>query len=89
MNLSVHLTSLCSKAMIESMGITLMVALVRRILPNYDLHERTGFPQSMPISKQEAAEQILKDINDIQMMLPFVTLIVETHDAGYMGRQHP
>jgi len=65
-----------------------MVHVTRRILPNYDIHESTGFPTSVPVPNKEAARQIVQDMIDTGMFLPFVSLLMEVDRAGFVGRRY-
>jgi hypothetical protein len=86
MKQSARLASLFQQGMIESMGVDLMVALVRAVISNYDINKRTGIPDSIPINKKDAANQINRDIKEDGLMLEFANLLVKTHMEGYMGR---
>lgn len=79
----------CVKALSQSMDNRTMTMLARRLLPGYDLHERTGIPKSVAIPNQNAARQIVSDIIACQMFLEFVLLLFEFSDrgAGIAGRK--
>ncbi len=70
------------------MSVKGMVSLVRRLLPNYDVHDRSGFPQSVPIPNQEAAIQIVSDTVEAELFLTFVALLVEVEQKGFIGRKY-
>jgi hypothetical protein len=89
MKISPHIPTLCQKALVDSMSTELMVVLVRKLIPNYDLNERTGFPDSIPVPKKDAAVQIIRDIRDDNYILKFINLLVDMHVSGHMGREHP
>ncbi len=59
-----------------------MTMLARRLLPGYDLHERTGIPQSVAVPNQNAARQIIGDIIQCGMFLDFVLLLIDFSDQG-------
>jgi hypothetical protein len=86
MKQSARLSSLFQQGMIESMGVDLMVALARAAMPNYDINKRTGIPDSIPITKKDAAQQISRDIKESGLMLEFANILVRTHMEGYMSR---
>ena len=88
MRLSARLSSLCQQGMVDSLSVDMMVTLVRKVIPNYDLHYRSGIPDSIPIHKKDASNQILSDIRNEGFMLDFVNTLVKTHVDGYMGRPH-
>lgn len=56
--------------------------LTRRLIPGYDLHDRTGIPSSVAIPNQNAARQIIRDIIKCQMFPDFVLLLIDFSDQG-------
>lgn len=54
--------TLCSKALSEAMDVRTMYHVVRRIIPDYDIYKRTGFPESFAIPNRDAADAIISDI---------------------------
>jgi class 3 adenylate cyclase len=62
-----------------------MVALVRRIFPEYDLKKRTGFPESVPVPARDAAKQIVEDVVEHGRFVEFVALLVQVHSQGFRG----
>jgi hypothetical protein len=70
-----------------SMPVHTMVKVVRRIIPNYDLHKRTGFPESIPIPGIDAAKQITSDIISNGLFMSFVETLVDIYNNGLMGRK--
>ncbi len=81
-----RLFNLCVKALTQSMDIRVMTGLVRSFIPHYNLHERTGIPDSMSVPNQEAGNQIMKDMVKNETFLDFVLLLVKVGDQGYKGR---
>ena len=63
--------------------------LVREIFPDYDIHKRTGIPDSLVIPTADVATQIVRDVVDRGKFLIFVALLIQTQDQGFMGRQYP
>ena len=84
-----RLRNLCIRALTHSMDVKTMVALARRIVGNYDLHQRCGFPDSVPIPNQDAAAQIVNDLVAWSMLLPFIGLLNEVNRKGFIGRKLP
>jgi hypothetical protein len=74
--------SYCVKALSRSMDNRTMTMLARRLLPGYDLHDRTGIPGSVAIPNQNAASQIVRDIIQCQLFLDFVLLLIDFSDQG-------
>jgi len=88
MNVGGWLINLATKALAESMDVRTMVHLAKRFFPNYDLNERTGFPQNIAIPNLTAAEQIVKDIKKSELFLDFVSLLIDIRESGLMGRKY-
>lgn len=82
------LIALTVKALTQSMTTKVMVSLVRQLIPNYDLFERTGIRRSVAIPNVTAAKQIVRDIVEKESFLDFVLLLIKTKDSGYMGRRY-
>jgi class 3 adenylate cyclase len=70
------------------MSVKIMVTLARRLLPNYDVHQRSGYPKSVPIPNQEAAVQIVNDMVEAELFLSFVALLVDIERKGFIGRKY-
>ncbi len=72
----------CVKALSQSMDNRTMSTLTRRLIPGYDLHQRTGIPSSVAIPNQNAARQVVKDIIACNLFLDFVLLLINFSDQG-------
>ena len=70
------------------MTVKIMVTLARRLIPNYDVHQRSGYPKSVPIPNQDAAIQIVNDVIESELFLPFVALLVDVEKRGLIGRKY-
>ncbi|MCL2791978.1 MAG: hypothetical protein FWD87_02705 [Spirochaetaceae bacterium] len=70
------------------MPTNVMLDLVRKLIPNYDLHGRLGFPRSMAIPNKDAARQIIKDTVKNDCFIDFVLLMVDAGNNGVMGRRY-
>lgn len=81
-----RIQQLLIKTLAESMPVNIMVNLVRRCLPGYNLYERTGFPPNIPIPKLDAATRIIKDLVAEELVLNFIELLIEIYENGLMGR---
>lgn len=80
-----RIQQLLVKALNESMSTDLMVRLARRVVPDYDIHERTGFQRSMPIPSLDVAGQIARDLGAGIPLLRFVETLIEVDGSGFMG----
>jgi len=88
MRVSGWLVHLTTRALAESMDIRTMTHLVRKMLPNYDIYKRTGFPSNIAIPNKNAAQQIVSDLKQSALLLPFINLLIEIGDTGFMGRRY-
>jgi class 3 adenylate cyclase len=88
MRVSGWLVHLTTRALAESMDVRTMTHLVRRLIPNYDIHERTGFPPTIPIPNKNAAHQIVMDVKGKELLLPFINLLISIGDTGFIGRKY-
>ena len=82
------LISTCVKALARSMTSDIMIVLARKVIPNYDLYARLGFPRSMAIPNNDAARQIITDIIKQDYFIEFVALLIEASNRGVMGRRY-
>lgn len=82
------LISTCVKALAQSMTTDVMTVLARKIIPDYDLHGRLGFPRSMSIPNKDAARKIITDIIKKDCFPDFVLLLIEAGNKGVMGRRY-
>jgi hypothetical protein len=89
MKTSTRLATLCQQGMVESMSVDIMVTIIGKIIHNYDLYQRTGFPSSIPIPKRDASSQIISDIKSGGLLIELATLLVKIHLEGHMGREYP
>lgn len=80
-----RICQLLVRALNESMSTDLMVRLARRIVPDYDIHERTGFQRSVPIPSLEVAGQIARDLGGGISLLRLVEALIEIDRSGFMG----
>lgn len=83
-----RLLSACVRALSESMETRTMVHIIKDILPDYDIHARTGIPESLAIPNVEVAKQIVRDVVDANRFLSFVSLLIRVQEDGHMGRKY-
>jgi hypothetical protein len=88
MRVKARLRTLAIRALAESMEVKTMVHVARRMFGNYDLYERTGFPQSVPIPNRTAASQIVTDVAETHLFLEFVGLLMSLERVGMAGRKY-
>jgi len=82
------LINLTVKALAASMGVKIMEVLAKKLVPGYDLYERKGFPESIPIPNIDAARQILTDMNRLELFPDYVNLLIKVQSEGHMGRKY-
>jgi class 3 adenylate cyclase len=81
--------ALCRKTLYESMSAETMTRFVQLLDPEYDLYQRSGIPENIPITDQMAAERIVKDVVGEGRYVDFVETLVHIDANGYMGRPYP
>ncbi len=69
------------------MPVDLMQKVARKVIPDYDLYERSGFPLSISIPRADAARQILKDFIRENYFLKLIESLLDVHQHGDMGRE--
>jgi class 3 adenylate cyclase len=62
-----------------------MEKVARMVIPNYDVQKRLGFPQTMPVSRMDAARRILKDFAQEGYLLKLIEALIEMTTHGDMG----
>ncbi len=80
------LESLVIRALSHSLSVDLMITLAKKVIPNYDIHERSGFPPNIPVPRVDAARQIFEDIEKEGSLLKLVETLIDMHYNGHMGR---
>lgn len=76
------------RSLAQSMNTTTMVSLIKRLMRDYDLNARTGFPPSIPIPNIDAARQIVNDLVENDLFPQFINLLVEISTKGWMGKTY-
>lgn len=86
MRVSVRLQTYLTRALAQSMEVRVMEKLAARVIPGYDLYERSGFPPNIPIPQIDAAQQITLDVVKEGYLRRFTELLIEVDRDGLMGR---
>lgn len=89
MKVTSALAGITIRVLAESLDVHRMTKTAEMLLPAYDIYRRMGFPSNIPIPKQDAARQIIRDIINANMYLEFVILLIRLHTEGYMGKMYP
>jgi len=87
MKVSARLAGLFENALSQAMPVDLMQSIARRVIPNYDIYERSGFPSAIGMPRADAARHILKDFLHEGLLMKFIEALVQVSAEGYMGRQ--
>jgi len=61
---------------------------VLRVLPDYDIYERTGYPRNIPVQSPDVAKQITADLRDGNRLLRMVETLIDIDRNGYTGRRY-
>jgi hypothetical protein len=83
---SARLSNYLVQALAQSMTVDLMEQLAIRVLPDYDLHRRSGFPPNIPIPQRDAALQVVSDIVRHGQLRRFAEVLIDVDRNGVMGR---
>jgi hypothetical protein len=86
---SERLRSHIAQALAQSMDVELMEKLAARVMPGYDLHDRSGFPPNIPVPQASAAHQIVMDMAREGYVRRFTEVLIEVTNNGVMGRTVP
>ena len=89
MKVRTNLAQLAKKSLCEAINIDMMSRVAREVFPSYDLHERTGFPSTVPITSQLAAHHIVNDAIVENRFLHLAEQLILLDREGYMGRRYP
>ena len=88
MKVKPSLLNLTIRALSESIGVHITEKVARELIPGYDLYQRTGFPENIPIPKIDAAKQIVNDMNKLEIVLHLINLLIKIQFEGLMGRRY-
>jgi class 3 adenylate cyclase len=87
MKVPARLSTLFVSALSQSMSVELMEKVAQTVIPDYDVHERSGFPSNIPMPRADAARHILKDITREGYFLKLIEALIEVTSRGDMGRE--
>jgi class 3 adenylate cyclase len=81
-----RLQNFLAQSLGQSLTVELMEKLAERVIPGYDLHRQSGFPQQIPIPQRDAAQVIARDMVRRGLVLRFAEVLIEVEHNGIMGR---
>jgi class 3 adenylate cyclase len=87
MKVLARLSTLFVSALSQSMSVELMEKVARRVIPDYDVYERSGFPSNIPMPRADAARHIIKDFTREGYLLKLIEALIEVTSRGDMGRE--
>ncbi len=64
-----------------------MFHIVRRLIPDYDIYEQTGFPKSFAIPNRDAADTIVSNIIERDLFIQFIELLITIREEGLMSKK--
>jgi class 3 adenylate cyclase len=74
--------------MIQSLPVDMMIRVAQMVSPQFDIYKRSGVPEGIPISNQNAAGVIVTDLNNENLLIDFVERLIQIDSHGYMGRNY-
>ena len=89
MKKNLYLVRMITDSLARSMHVHRMVKLTSRVIPGYNLYQRSGFPESIAIPQIDAARQIVRDIEQSGLLTRFVEVLIDMNENGEMGRKFP
>jgi hypothetical protein len=81
------LENLVVRALSHSLSAEIMIKIARRLIPGYDIYERSGYPSNIPIPRADAARQIFSDIMDDGLLLRLIEMLIDVHYNELLGRE--
>ena len=81
-------SSYCRKCLQLSLPVNMMVKFAKLVNPGYDIYQRTGLKEGMPIANQSAAQRIVADMIQDGHYVDFVEALVQVDAKGYMGHRY-
>ncbi len=88
MRISVKTRNLCVRCLAESFDVRTMNHVARLIDRNYDIHERSGFPETMVIPGRDAAKQIVLDLLAWNRFIELIQQLARIQRDGISGRMY-
>jgi class 3 adenylate cyclase len=74
--------------MIQSLQVDMMIRLAQLVNPEYNLYQRLGLREGMPVSNHTAAQCIVADLIESGYFVDFVETLIRVDKGGYMGRSY-
>jgi hypothetical protein len=81
------LENMVIRALSHSLATETQIKITRKIMPGYDIYQRSGFPQNIPIPRADAARQILSDVVQEGLLLKLIESLIDLHYNEGMGRE--
>jgi hypothetical protein len=88
MKIKAATASACRKCLVRSLELADILRFARKVIPNYDIYERMGLSEKLPLADQTAAARLIQDLDDEGLFFTFVELLIEIARAGFMGKKY-
>ncbi len=69
------------------MDVRTMCHVAKRLIPDFDIYEKTGFPESFAIPNRDAADTIIRTIVSQNLFFTFVETLLRIEDEGIMSKK--
>ena len=86
MKVTSRISGLFVRALSQSMSVDFMQKIARMVIPDYDIHKRSGFPVAIGMPPADAARHILRDFAGQGFLLKFLESLITITSQGYMSR---
>ena len=77
----------CMKCL-QLLPLDVMILFARLVNPKYNIYQRMGLTEAMPIPNETAAERIVMDMIKDGLFVDFVETLIRIDTDGYMGRRY-
>ena len=89
MKVKSQVLSVIANAIAHSFSLKLTLNLATDFIPSYNIHERLGYPPSMPVQPLDAAQRVVRDLYDAGFLFEMIEWIANVNKFGYMGQKYP
>ena len=88
MKIKNQVLSVIAHSLSHSLGLNLTLKLAKEFIHDYDIHERMGYPASVPVPPLDAARRVTRDLHDAGFLLEMIERIIVIGKTGYMGKKY-
>lgn len=87
-NITRSLKNLCINCLVDALDVKSMKVVAKKLVPGYNIYQRTGIPENIPLQPRDFANQIVKDAIDNELFPNLICIIIELQNEGHMGRKY-